>query len=245
MRSPYECSKLGLVVPTLNEVENIRPLLVRVRAALDPTNIPYEILVVDDGSSDGTQQVVRQYASTDPRISLLERSGARGLAGAIIYGWKHTDADLLAVMDADLQHPPELLPMLLAGIEAGHDIAIGSRYANGNGVSGWNPLRHMISRVLTWVTVPFQRRNLQVADPMSGFFLVKRECIDGIDLQRDGFKILFEILVRGRIKCAIEVPFEFGIRLAGKSKADVKVAYHYFTLLRRLSRDLLQRSEAQ
>lgn len=231
--------KLGLVIPTLNEADNIDPLVHRVRAALAPYRVPYELLIVDDDSRDGTQEVVRKYAAADSRIRLIERKAEKGLAGAVICGWCNTDADLLGVMDADLQHPPELLPALINAIEDGNDIAIASRYANGNGVSGWNPLRRVISRVSTWATLPFQRQHLHVADPMSGFFVVQRRCIDGVELQPQGFKILLEILVRGKIRSAAEIPFEFGLRHAGKSKADFKVAFHYFTLLGKLSRDLL------
>ena len=231
--------KLGLVIPTLNEADNIDPLVRRIRAALNPCRIPYELLIVDDDSRDGTQEVVRKFSSADSRIHLLERKGEKGLAGAVICGWQNTTADLLGVMDADLQHPPELLPSLISAIDEGNDIAIASRYANGHGVSGWNPLRRIISRLSTWATLPFQRHNLHVADPMSGFFMVRRRSVDAVELQPQGFKILLEILVRGKIRSAAEVPFEFGLRHAGKSKADLKVAFHYFTLLGRLSRDLL------
>ena len=107
-------------------------------------------------------------------------------------------------------------------------------------VDGWNPVRQLISRASTLVTLPFQRKKgVHVTDPMAGFFVVRREAIEGIDLQPQGFKILLEILVRGRIHKAAEVPIEFGLRHAGKSKADLSVAFHYFSLLGKLSRDLL------
>jgi dolichol-phosphate mannosyltransferase len=232
-------TKLGLVVPTLNEAGNMELLLARVRSALAGTAMPYEVLVVDDDSEDGTQDVVEKCAETDSRIRLLQRRRQKGLAGAVTYGWQRTDADLVGVMDADLQHPPELLPALLAAIGEGHDIAIGSRYARGNRVDGWNPVRLALSRVTTWATLPFQKKNLHIADPMSGFFLVRRQCIEGLDLQPEGFKILLEILVRGSIRSAAEVPFHFGTRHDGKSKADARVAFHYFTLLGKLSRELI------
>src|SRR5262249_36638337 len=118
------------------------------------------------------------------------------------------------------------------------DIAIASRYVRGNGdsVSEWNKLRAFISRAGTLATAPLQRAGTRISDPLSGFFVVKRECIEGLDLKPEGFKILLEILVRGRFKRPIEVPFHFGTRHAGKSKADFKVALAYFTLLGRLSR---------
>ena len=231
--------KFALVIPTLNEAGNIKPLMDRTRTALDPLSIAYEIIVVDDGSTDGTREIVSACSDSDRRIKLLVRRDQKGLAGAVIHGWRHTDADLLGVMDADLQHPPEVLPSLLRAIQQGNDIAIGSRYTKATHVDGWNPLRQWVSRLSTWATLPFQKNGVRVKDPMSGFFIVRRECVDGIDFQTQGFKILLEVLVRSKIHSAAEVPFQFGLRHAGKSKADVKVAFHYFSLLRKLSRDLI------
>lgn len=237
--------KLGLVIPTLNEAGNIPVLLGRIQSALSSAEVAYEIIVVDDNSSDGTAEVVRKLASDDPRVRLFVRKGARGLAGAVIHGWEHTDADLLGVIDADLQHPPEVLPSLLAPIRDGADIAIASRYANGNGVGDWNKFRLFVSRAGTLATAPLQKKNLRVKDPLSGFFIVRRACIDGIRLQGEGFKILLEILVKGRITKAVEVPFQFGLRHAGASKASFKIALQYFTLLGKLSRYALFGSEQQ
>ncbi len=237
--------KFALVIPTLNEAENIGPLVSRVRAALDPEQTDYEVIIVDDGSQDGTQEAVRACSQADERLRLLERRGEKGLSGAVVHGWRNTNADLLGVMDADLQHPPEVLPELLRAIENGTDIAIGSRYVQQKRVEGWNPLRQAVSWLTTMTTLPLQRPGVHVKDPMSGFFIVRRECIDGIQFQREGFKILFEILVRGRIHSAAEIPFQFGLRHAGKSKADMKVAFHYFSLLGKLSRDLIFRSSEQ
>jgi dolichol-phosphate mannosyltransferase len=238
MQAPDSKSQFALVIPTLNEAENIRPLLNRIHAALEPLAISYEIIIVDDGSTDGTQEVAHACAATDQRVKVLVRHNEKGLAGAVVHGWRHTDAELLGVMDADLQHPPEVLPALLASVQNGADLAVGSRYTEQTNVPGWSLFRQAVSRFSTWITLPFQRR-VRVKDPMSGFFVLRRECIEGVRLQPEGFKILLEILVRGRIRSAVEVPFQFGLRHAGKSKADVKVAFHYFSLLGKLSRDLI------
>ena len=235
--------KLGLVIPTLNEAGNIPVLLGRIHQALAPTEIEYEIIVVDDDSTDGTADVVSQFTAKDPRVRLFVRKGARGLAGAVIHGWGRTDADLLGVIDADLQHPPEVLPSLLDPVLKDADIAIASRYAQGNGVGDWNKFRLFVSRAGTLATAPLQKKNLRVKDPLSGFFIVRRECIDGLALQPEGFKVLLEILVKGRIQKAIEVPFQFGLRHAGTSKASFKIALQYFTLLGKLSRHALFGSE--
>jgi len=184
--------------------------------------------------------VVQEIAAQDSRIKLLVRKGARGLAGAVIYGWQHTDADLLGVMDADLQHPPELLPELFKAMQHGYDVAVASRYIAEDGITrGWNPVRRLVSLLGTWVTVPLQKHNIRVKDPLSGFFIVRRNCIGGIPLHSQGFKILLEILVRGRVRTAAEIPFHFGLRQTGKSKASLKVALDYFSLLGRLSLDSL------
>ena len=230
--------KLGVVIPTLNEAGNMPSLLTRLRSALDPTKIDYELIVVDDDSTDGTADVVGDIAKQDPRVRILVRKGQRGLAGAVIHGWANTDASLLGVIDADLQHPPEVLPELLDAVLKGKDIAIASRYATGTkeSVREWSKARLLISRASTLATALLQRKNVRIKDPMSGFFVVRRACIDGINLQPQGFKILLEILVKGRIESAVEVPFQFATRHSGKSKADFKVALHYFTLLGKLSR---------
>ena len=234
--------KLGLVIPTLNEEENIGAVLDRVRSNLNGLQIDYELLVVDDDSTDETGAVVREYSRSDSRIRLLVRKGCRGLAGAVIYGWDHSDVNLLGVMDADLQHPPELLPALVTAIQHGHDIAIASRYAEGNGIAGWNPLRRAISKISTWITVPLQKPGLRVRDPLSGFFMLRRSCITGVRLQPEGFKLLLEILVRGNIRSAAEIPYRFGLRHAGKSKANLRVGLDYLQLLGRLSRSAFSRS---
>ena len=232
-------NRFVLVVPTLNEAENIDKVLGQLTTVLSATKYEYEIIVVDDGSIDGTGDEVRNWSRRDARIRFIARAGARGLAGAVLYGWSQSDANLLGVIDADLQHPPELLPELLNEVERG-DIAIASRYAQNHGTQGWNPLRVAVSRLSTLAAAPLiSKKHLRITDPMSGFFVVHRRCIDGLTFQTTGFKLLLEILVRGRIQRAQEIPYHFGVRRAGRSKANATVAFHYLHLLGRLSRDLV------
>jgi len=134
-------------------------------------------------------------------------------------------------MDADHQHPPELLPELLSAIQLGHDLAIGSRYTEGGQLGEWNPGRKLLSAAAVCFSRPLQKLRLRTKDPMSGFFMVRRHCLERIRLQPSGFKLLLEILVRGRIQSVAEVPFEFGQRWRGTSKANLKVACDYFRLL--------------
>jgi dolichol-phosphate mannosyltransferase len=243
MKTSHITEKLAVVIPTLNEAGNIPTLLGRLQNALATANINYELIVVDDDSTDGTAAVVQQYANHDPRIRIHVRKGERGLAGAVLHGWAHTDATLLGVIDADLQHPPEVLPGLVNEIRKGSDIAIASRYAvkELDCVGNWNAARRIISKFGTWVTMPLQRNNARVKDPLSGFFVVRSAAISGLALQPEGFKILLEILVKGRIQKAAEVPFQFATRHSGKSKADVRVALQYFSLLGKLSRHAIFR----
>lgn len=226
--------KLALVIPTLREAENIRYVLDTVRTVLNPLGICYEIIVVDDDSRDGTEEIVTSVSHEDPRVRLLVRKGQRGLSGAVLYGWQNTDAGMLGVMDADLQHPPELLAKLVAAMQAGRDLVIGSRYTAGGTMNDWNPVRKLISTAAIWVTWPIQRPGVRAKDPMSGFFLVRRECIERIPFQSTGFKLLLEILVRGRMRSVEEIPISFGLRQHGASKASFKVAVDYGRLLARL-----------
>jgi dolichol-phosphate mannosyltransferase len=226
--------KLAVVIPTLCEAENIGGLLNHVRSVLDQLSIAYEIVVVDDDSCDGTGAIVSAVANEDSRVRLLVRKGQRGLSGAVLYGWQHTDATILGVMDADLQHPPELLPALLEVMLSGRDLAIGSRYTEGGELGAWNPVRKLLSQAAVLATWPIQRVGLRAKDPMTGYFMIRRHCLADIPFQKSGFKLLLEILVRARIASVEEVPFVFGCRFRGASKANFKVAYDYALLLARL-----------
>jgi dolichol-phosphate mannosyltransferase len=201
---------------------------------LDPLEIHYEILVVDDDSADGTGDVVSAIALNDPRVRLIVRKGERGLSGAVLDGWRQTNADVLGVMDADLQHPPELLPRLFEAVSEGNDMAIGSRYTPGGELGGWNLWRKLLSAAAVWVTWPLQRRRARAKDPMSGYFMVRRASVEGIGFQRTGFKLLLEVLVRARLESVKEVPFAFGLRYRGASKANFQVAWEYARLLSKL-----------
>jgi dolichol-phosphate mannosyltransferase len=226
--------RLALIIPTLNEEGNIGRLIERARAALDSEKIPFEIVVVDDDSSDGTAAAVHAISQKDPRVRLIVRKGARGLSGAVLDGWRQTSADILGVIDADLQHPPELLPRLYEAVASGSDLAIGSRYTPGGGIGDWNVIRKLLSSAAVWATWPLQKRGARAHDPMSGFFMVRRKCVEQIPFQRSGFKLLLDVLIRSRIGSVREIPFEFGVRTEGESKANFKVGWDYAKLLLRL-----------
>jgi dolichol-phosphate mannosyltransferase len=166
--APALVAKLAIVIPTLREAENIRTVLNRIREALDPLHIPYELLVVDDNSRDGIDTIVQEVAKADSRVRLLIREHERGLGGAVLHGWKNTEAEVFGVIDADLQHPPELLPELWK-VEAGHDVVLASRYAPLGTLDHWHPARHLLSRTAIWLTYPLQKAGIRVKIRWRGF----------------------------------------------------------------------------
>jgi dolichol-phosphate mannosyltransferase len=223
--------KLALVIPALREAENLRVLLGDVRAVLSGLQIDFEIVVVDDDSRDGTEEIVSAIAAEDARVRILVRTGERGLSGAVVHGWRHTDATILGVMDADGQHPAEAVAKLVMAILGGSDLVIGSRYIQPGSERGWHPFRGLVSVAGILATRPLQTG---VTDPLSGFFVVRRQCVENMFFQPTGFKLLLEILVRGRIGSVEEIPFAFARRRAGRSKLNLRVAWDYAALLFRL-----------
>jgi dolichol-phosphate mannosyltransferase len=226
---------LSVIVPTRNEAGNIEMLLDRINHALE--GVPTEVLFVDD-STDDTPQVVAQKAELYPALSvrLIHRSPEQrtgGLGGAVVLGLQNVQSDYACVMDGDLQHPPELLPALLkTAHEKEVDLVVATRRSEESQVSGLNLARNQISRLLDLAgRIFFPVRLKGVSDPLSGFFLVRVAALDLSAFHPDGFKILMEILVRTPGLKKAEVPFHFGERFAGTSKASVTEAWKYFKLL--------------
>ena len=228
---------LSLVIPTLNEGQTIQPLLQRLVPALD-RSIPqaYELWVVDDCSNDNTEEQVRQLQGRYPQLHWLQRQQERGLASAAIAGWQRARGEILGVMDGDLQHPPELVPELLNTIIGGADLAIASRYGRDGCVGGhwvwWRQLASRIAMALSRWVVPKVVEN--VSDPMSGFFLVRRQAISDRPLQPVGYKLLLEVLAKGRIRIVREVGYRFDARLGGNSKVTWYHSWVYVWHLIRL-----------
>ncbi|HZT54003.1 MAG TPA: glycosyltransferase [Gaiellaceae bacterium] len=219
---------LAVVVPTRNEADNIAPLLDELDAALPEQA---EIIFVDD-STDATPAAIEDERARRSRPITLVHRAARarrdGLAGAVAQGLRLTTAEWVCVLDADLQHPPALVPRLLERARAGGvDVVVASRYCGGGGTE-FGRGRSFLSRVSTGAAKLLFRRSLRdVSDPMSGFFLVRRAAVPFDRLRPRGFKILLEILVRGQHLRVAEVPFRFGTRHAGESKASLVEAGHY------------------
>src|SRR5512141_496167 len=176
--------KLSLVIPTFNESRNLEELVARLTGILDAC-LPgaYELIVVDDDSPDLTWAVALQLAGRFPSLRVMRRRGEKGLSTAVIRGWQAARGEVLAVIDADLQHPPEIVERLWAEMAGGADLAVGSRHVGGGGVSDWSALRRALSRgaqLLGLCVLPGVVG--RVSDPMSGCFMVRRSAIPGAAL---------------------------------------------------------------
>jgi dolichol-phosphate mannosyltransferase len=223
--------ELTVVVPTFNEVANV-PLVVE-RVAHVLTGIAWEIIFVDDDSSDGTAAAAKRLGERDPRVRCIRRIGRRGLSGACIEGMLASNARFVAVMDADLQHDEALLAEMLGRLRGDQcDLVIGSRYLADASAQALSRRRLASSRMAG--TLARRLLGVDVTDPMSGFFMLRRELVEDIAgrLSTQGFKILADILTsaRGTIRVC-EVPYRFRARVHGTSKLDSQVALDFLGLL--------------
>jgi len=222
---------ISIIVPTYNERENLEELVDRISKALK--DYEFEIIIVDDDSPDKTWEKARELAQRYP-IKVIRRTKEKGLSSAIIRGFKEARGDVFVVMDADLQHPPEVIPELIRALENGADIAIGSRYVKGGRVENWYWWRKLISKGAIMIGRVALPRIRSIRDPVSGFFAVRRNVIENVELNPVGFKILLEILIKGKYSKTIEVPYTFGLRRSGKSKLNQKQIFNYLRHLYRL-----------
>jgi dolichol-phosphate mannosyltransferase len=223
--------QLSVVVPTFNERDNVIPLLRRLESAL--TGVAWEVIFVDDNSPDGTSDVLRSLARQDSRVRCLRRVGRRGLSGACIEGILASSAPCAAVIDADLQHDETQLPKMLALLQGGEaDLVVGSRYVEGGSADSFDKHRAGASALATEVAKRVLR--VKIADPMSGFFMIRRDSFEQLapQLSTQGFKILLDIVAtaRGNLRIA-EIPYSFGSRLHGESKLDSMVALDFLGLV--------------
>lgn len=224
-------AELTIVVPTYNECENIHPLLEAVAQALD--GVAWELLFVDDDSPDGTHQVARELAASDPRVRCIRRIGRRGLSSACMEGVLASSSRFVCIMDADRQHDEKILPAMLDKLAyGGADIVIGSRYMPEGGTGGLARHRVWISRVATRIGSLLLR--VRASDPMSGYFMMTRNFFDTVvgRLSGKGFKILLDILVSAdRPMQVAEVPYTMRPRDRGESKLNALVAWEFASLV--------------
>lgn len=212
---------LSIIIPTYNEAENI-PILLQEIAAVGMTD-PYEIIIVDDNSPDGTATVAKTYTNRYP-LRVIVRETDRGLGAAVRAGFDAANGSYLAVMDADLSHDPTLLPEMLASLKQGTDIAIGTRFHTHSEVEGWHWFRKATSVCGVWCA----KQLSGASDPLSGLFMIRRSVIAETSLDTKGYKILFEILVKGNWKHVVELPYTFRMRRHSTSKLNMKEYGRFF-----------------
>jgi len=222
---------VSILVPTMNEAENLPLLAERVHAAMGGRS--YEMILIDDNSRDGTVGVCQELAKRFPLRLLVREHPCDGLSGAVLHGIAWAQGSTLVVMDADLQHPPESIPLLLAALDSGADFALGSRYvAGGSTDATWGVLRRINSTAATLLARPFAPG---VTDPMSGFFALRRSTFDNASqLTPLGYKIALELMCKCRVRSLKEVPIHFALRARGQSKLSLKQQFRYLEHLSRL-----------
>ena len=222
---------LSVVIPTLNEVGNVEALLAKLGVAL--AGIEWEAIFVDDGSTDGTPELLTKIAQADRRVRMIRRIGRRGLSSAVVEGALASTTPIIAVIDADLQHDERILPELYRAIaDGGHELAVGTRYCDGGSTGDWAEQRLKISRFATALASPIMKTRL--SDPMSGFFAVRRDALleAAPNLSNVGYKILLDLVASSpRPLKVAEVGYTFGTRQSGASKLDEMVALEYVELL--------------
>ncbi|MDB5524961.1 MAG: Dolichyl-phosphate beta-D-mannosyltransferase [Rhizobium sp.] len=224
-------AELTIVVPTYAERDNIAELVRRLTTVL--AGIDWEVVFVDDDSPDGTSALAKSIASADPHVRCIRRVGRRGLSGACIEGILSSSSPIVAVMDADLQHDETLLPPMLKAIQTGADLVVASRYiAGGSAAQGFSGIRRWGSGLATGMARILT--GTQVSDPMSGFFMIRREAIEdhAEALAGEGYKVLLDILwTAGKSLKIVELSYRFRERRRGESKLDALVTIDYLGLL--------------
>ena len=225
--------KFSIVIPTYNEAGGIERLIEAVDSVFKTNRLDGEIVVVDDNSPDGTGAIVERLSSQYP-VRCLHRPGKMGLSSGVIDGWKFArpDSEALGAMDADFSHDPKVVAQMVLALENGYDLAIGSRYVAGGGIQDWPWRRKFTSRVAILLAQPLTR----IRDITSGFFLVRRSAVEGVDLDPIGFKIGLEVIAKAHYRKAIEVPYVFTDRVAGSSKLNQGEIFNYLRQLGRIYR---------
>lgn len=221
-----ELPKVSIVVPTYNEATNIGQFL---QAVIEQLNVSYganfEVIVVDDSSPDGTGQIVSDISAIHHNIKLLTQEQKSGAAAAVLKGFANAKSAIVLTINADFQHPVTLIPHLVSAIESGADVAIASRYVPGGSISRWSRTRAFLSIVAT--TLAQRKIGRSVKDPLSGFYAVRKSLLSQVSPERQGFKSLLPIMQANPNARIVEVPYQFGPRISGTSKARISDAFHY------------------
>ena len=226
----------SLVIPTYNESKNLEKLVEVLNQLLDKHwDGNYELIIVDDDSPDRTWQVGLDLMPKYPYLRVMRRQSEKGLSTAVIRGWQAAQGEILGVIDGDLQHPPETLINMLEEIKNGADLVVASRHVEGGGVSDWGFIRRLLSRGAQMLGLLILPNVIgRVADPMSGYFMFRRKAIANCLMNPLGYKILIEVLGRGRIESVAEVGYIFQERQEGESKVTWRQYVDYVVHLLRL-----------
>lgn len=230
-------AQVSIIIPTYNESQNILAVLKSIKDSL-PRNLTTQTIVVDDSSPDGTGRIVEEYLKTvkdiaNHTIDVIHRKAKRGLGSAILNGVQYATGSTIVVMDSDLSHPPQVIPRLIEALRHYQcDLVVASRYIKGGKIRGWSLKRKILSRLATLIA----KKGLGVgpADPMSGFFIFKKNILKGINLDALGYKILLEILVKKNGISVKEIPYTFEDRKLGASKLGITTVSDYLRSVWRL-----------
>jgi len=227
-------TKITIVLPSYNEAENLPLIIEELGKVMDKLSFEWEVVVVDDNSPDGTAETARQLSSKYP-VKVIVRPGRMGLNSAISLGMKNAKGDLIIVMDADLQHPPSTIPLLIQK-SSECDLVIASRYVEGGKIIGFPLLRRITSIGAIILTRILLKKARSVKDPVSGFFLVKKNIARKWEpIEPFGYKALTEILAVSGEARVCEVPFEFKVRVKGSSKLSFKIILAHVKTLAKLN----------
>jgi dolichol-phosphate mannosyltransferase len=229
--------KFSIVVPTYKEAGGIERLILMLDEVFKRNKLDGEIIVVDDNSPDGTGDIVERLAAEGFPVRCLHRPGKMGLSSGVIDGWKfaRAESEALGAMDADFSHDANIIPTMVEALSTGYDLAIGSRYVPGGGIEDWPLARKVTSLVAIALAKPLT----PLRDITSGYFLVRRSAVEGIDLDPIGFKIGLEVIAKARYGRALEVPYVFTDRVAGTSKLNQHEILNYLRQLVRIYRGRL------
>jgi dolichol-phosphate mannosyltransferase len=206
--------EISVIIPTYKEARNIEKIVREIIEIVPDV----EIVIVDDDSPDGTGKIAEDLKLKYKNIKVLHRK-ERGLASAVVAGFRVTDGEIIGVMDADLSHPPTMITKLIEPLKNNTaDVVVGSRYVKGGKIVGWNFIRKITSRGAILLARPLT----PLKDPVSGFFFLKKKVINHLDLNPSGYKIGLEIIVKGKYTSVVEIPYTFTNRKVGKSKLSLK-----------------------
>ncbi len=229
--------KFSIVVPTYKEAGGIERLIVMLDEVFKRHKLDGEIVVVDDNSPDGTGDIVERLGAAGYPVRCLHRPGKMGLSSGVIDGWKFArpESEALGAMDADFSHDANIIPAMVDALKNGYDLAIGSRYVKGGGIEDWPLARKVTSLVAIALAKPLT----PLLDITSGYFLVRRSAVEGVELDPIGFKIGLEVIAKAHYARAIEVPYVFTDRVSGTSKLNQSEIFNYLRQLVRIYRGKL------